>query len=260
MKTTILMGLIGLTALFAYAEDEDPTTTEPETPQPENPPAENPQAENSKQETPKTEKPATEKPAKPDAEKTTPKFVPKLKKAPAFQLPGIDGKVYELKGFKGKWVVLEWSNYGCPFVVAHYKSGNMPKLQKDYMAKGVVWLTMCSTSKAHKDYRSPGALAKSNATYGATPTATLLDAVGGVGTVYKAKTTPHVYVINPKGEIVYQGAIDNYRETREKDVAKRVSFLRQVLNAVLAGKPAPFGEKPPYGCSIKYARPRSMPR
>ena len=246
MKTTILMGLIGLTALFAFADDEDPAKPKPEQPQPEKP---------------KTEKPKTETPAKPDADKKKPAvFVPKLVKAPAFKLPGIDGKVYELSQYKGKWVVLEWSNYGCPFVVAHYKSGNMQKLQKDYMAKGVVWLTMCSTSKGHKDYRSPNALAKSNATYGATPTATLLDPTGGTGTLYKAKTTPHVYVINPKGEIVYQGAIDNYRETKEKDVTKRLSFLRQVLNAVLTGKPAPFAEKSPYGCSVKYARPRSMPR
>jgi hypothetical protein len=242
MKTTILMGLIGLTALFAYAEDEDPKGQTPEKPKTETP------------------KPKTEKPAKSEEKKPPTTNVPKVPKAAAFKLPGLDGKDYELKQYKGKWVVLEWSNYGCPFVVAHYTSGNIQKMQKDYMAKGVVWLTICSTAKAHKDYRSPKSLAKSNATYGATPTATLLDTLGHVGTIYKARTTPHMYVINPKGEVVYQGAIDNYRETKEKDVKKRLSFLRQVLNAALAGKPIPFSEKAPYGCSVKYARPRTMQR
>ena len=230
MKMTFLSALlVALMAVVAYAEDKAPEGKKPD-----------------------AEKKAPEKEA-PKKETNVPKPV----MAPAFKLKGIDGKDYTLEQFKGKLVVLEWSNYGCPFVVMHYKPGVMQKLQAEYTKKGVVWLTICSTAKAHKDFRSPQALATANKMYKAVPTATLMDANGHVGTKYKAKTTPHMYVIGKKGELLYQGAIDNFRETRNRDVTKNTSYLRQVLNAVLAGKPAPFKEKAPYGCSVKYARPRS---
>ena len=198
-------------------------------------------------------KPAEEKPAeeKPAEEKTEPEAkAPTYPKAPAFKAKGIDGKEYSLEQFKGKVVVLEWHDFNCPWVKRHYKQGVMQALQKKYTAKekGVVWLAVCSTRAKHVAYLKPEEIEAQRVTYKSTPTAMLMDTNGVIGQAYKAKTTPHMYVINKKGEVVYNGAIDNLRDTRNKDELKsNTSYVSEVLDAVLAGKTPKVKNNQPYG-------------
>lgn len=177
------------------------------------------------------------------------------KPAPAFELTGVNaqGKTekYKLDQFKGKWVVLEWSNPECPFVKKHYdKSGNLPKIQKNYTDKGVVWLGVLTgktakkseqeiTQHYYKDQKS--ALS-----------AILYDKDGKVGHAYEAKTTPHMYIIDPKGTLVYQGAIDDNSDTDVEVIAKSKNYVAENLDAVLAKKPIVTASTKSYGCSVKY--------
>ena len=173
--------------------------------------------------------------------------------APAFELVDVKGKVVKLSDFKGKHVVLEWTNPGCPFVLKHYGSQNMQALQQDAKAKDVVWLGISSTAPGHGDYLAPGALAAQYQAWGATPTALLMDVSGKVGRSYGARTTPHMYVIDPKGMLVYAGGIDDKRSANADDVRTAKNFVRAALADSLAGKPVATPTAPPYGCSIKYA-------
>ena len=171
--------------------------------------------------------------------------------APAFSLPGDDGKTHALADFKGKTVVLEWTNDGCPFVKKHY-AGNMQALQKDYTAKGVVWLSVISSApgkQGHVDAAGAKALSKSR---GAAPTAVLLDEKGTVGRLYDAKTTPHMYVIDAKGTLVYAGGIDSVASADAGDIAGATPYVKNALDEVLAGKPVTVATTKPYGCSVKY--------
>ena len=173
--------------------------------------------------------------------------------APAFELVDAKGRVVKLSDFKGKHVVLEWTNPGCPFVVKHYGSQNMQGLQKEARAKDVVWLSISSTAPGHADYLAPGALSAQYQVWGATPTALLMDDNGKVGRAYGARTTPHMYVVDPKGVLVYAGGIDDKRSASPEDVKTAQNFVRRALGESLAGKPVSTPSAAPYGCSIKYA-------
>jgi peroxiredoxin len=174
--------------------------------------------------------------------------------APDFTLTDVNGKAVKLSDFKGKHVVLEWTNPGCPFVVKHYGSNNMQTLQKDKTAKNVVWLSINSTAKGHGDYLAPPALtSKMVGEWKAAPSHLLMDESGKVGQSYQAKTTPHMYVIDPAGKLVFAGGIDDKRSANPADVKTAKNFVRAALDESMAGKPVSVATATPYGCSIKYA-------
>ncbi|KQP38089.1 thioredoxin family protein [Pseudorhodoferax sp. Leaf274] len=172
--------------------------------------------------------------------------------APAFTLTDTSGKTRTLAEFKGKTVVLEWTNPGCPFVRKHYDSANMPGLQKEFTGKDVVWLAVNSTEKAASDYLAPRALAGWIQGKSGAPTATLMDEEGTVGKAYGARTTPHMYIVNPQGTLVYAGGIDSIASARASDIQAATNYVRQGLNETLAGKPISQAQTQPYGCTIKY--------
>ena len=172
--------------------------------------------------------------------------------APEFSAPDTAGRLHRLSDFKGRYVVLEWTNPGCPFVRKHYESANMQGVQKDATARGVVWLAVDSTARDSADYRSPSELGRWMAEKGAAATATLMDEDGAIGKAYGARTTPHLYIVNPQGTLVYAGGIDSVASTRVADVRTATNYVRQGLNEALAGKPLTAATTRPYGCSIKY--------
>lgn len=172
--------------------------------------------------------------------------------APAFTLLDTSGKTRTLAEFKGKTVVLEWVNPGCPFVRKHYDSANLPGLQKEFTGKGVVWLAVNSTEKAASDYLAPTQLARWMQDKAGTPTATLMDEEGLVGKAYGARTTPHMYIVNAQGTLVYAGGIDSKASARASDIQSATNYVRQGLTEVQAGQPLSTPTAPPYGCSIKY--------
>ncbi|HEU4364774.1 MAG TPA: thioredoxin family protein [Candidatus Krumholzibacteria bacterium] len=175
------------------------------------------------------------------------------KPAPAFELPGIDGKSYKLSDCKGKYVVLEWNNFDCPFVKKHYGTDNMQALQKKYVEKGVVWLTICSSAPGKQGHFEPAALKTMTTDLKLAATAFLNDADGTVGKAYGAKTTPHMFVINPEGVLVYAGAIDDKPSTNPADVKGASNYVQASLDAAMEGKAIATRSTPPYGCSVKYA-------
>jgi len=172
--------------------------------------------------------------------------------APAFAAQDVSGKPVQLADFKGRVVVLEWVNPGCPFVQKHYNSGNIPATQKDATARGVVWLSVSSTAKDTGDWRAPAELQSWLKTRSAGATATLLDEDGKIGRSYGARTTPHLYVIDPQGKLVYAGAIDSKPSTSVADLKTATNYVRQALDEVLAGKAVSQPVTQSYGCSIKY--------
>ena len=171
--------------------------------------------------------------------------------APDFTATDALGKSHKLSDFKGKHVVLEWTNPGCPFVVKHY-GGNMQALQKEFTAKGVVWLSINSTAASAADYLPPAKLTAWKAEKKAAPTAMLVDESGKLGQLYSAKTTPHMYIINPQGLLVYAGAIDSVPSARVDDIKTATNYIRQGLNEALAGKAISTSSTRAYGCSVKY--------
>ena len=171
--------------------------------------------------------------------------------APAFKVTDLAGKPVSLADYKGKTVVLEWHNFGCPFVMKHYNSGNMQALQKKY-SSDVVWLAVNSTNKGHSDYTEPGALDKQLKGFGAAPAKYLMDEPGTMGLAYGAKTTPHMYIIDPAGKLVYNGAIDDKRSTNPADVKTSKNYVAVALEELKAGKPVSTASTAPYGCTIKY--------
>jgi len=174
-------------------------------------------------------------------------------KAPDFSLAGIDGKTYKLSDFKGKYVVLEWNNLDCPFVKKHYGSGNMQALQKKYTDKGVVWLTICSSAQGKQGYYEPAALQEMTKERKLSSTAYLRDADGTVGKEYGAKTTPSMFVVNPDGNLIYAGAIDDKPSTDPNDIPGANNYVAACLDASLAGKPVATHTTVSYGCSVKYS-------
>ncbi|MBK6555714.1 MAG: thioredoxin family protein [Comamonadaceae bacterium] len=171
--------------------------------------------------------------------------------APGFTLTDTAGKPVRLADFKGKTVVLEWNNPGCPFVRKHYQ-GNMQSLQKEAAAQGVVWLAINSTETASGDYLSPAQLARWMQDKQAAPTATLMDEDGVVGKAYGARVTPHMYIVNAQGVLVYAGGIDSIPSSRVDDIPKATPYIRQALGEIKAGKPLSVSTSQAYGCSVKY--------
>ncbi|MDB5048272.1 MAG: Peroxiredoxin [Fibrobacteres bacterium] len=172
--------------------------------------------------------------------------------APDFTLPDAAGKTHSLSQYRGKWVVLEWVNYDCPFVKKHYGSGNMQKLQKASRDKGAVWLSINSSAPGKQGHFEGQELAKRMADVKAQPDAYLLDPDGKVGLSYKAKTTPTMFVINPDGKVVYAGAIDDKPSTDQEDIPKATNYVQAALDAGLAGKPVATASTKSYGCGVKY--------
>ncbi|MBN8504350.1 MAG: thioredoxin family protein [Burkholderiales bacterium] len=173
--------------------------------------------------------------------------------APAFTVADTSGKAVNLADFKGKTVVLEWTNPGCPFVQKHYKPSNMQNTQRGATGDGVVWLTVSSTNPQAKDYKKPAELAAWMGEQKAAATHTLMDDDGKVGKAYGARTTPHLYVINPAGTLVYAGAIDSKPTGNPADIATATNYVNQALGELKAGKAISQPTSQPYGCSIKYA-------
>jgi peroxiredoxin len=171
--------------------------------------------------------------------------------APAFTVNDLGGKPVSLADLKGKTVVLEWINFGCPFVMKHYNSGNMQALQKKYGAD-VVWVAVNSTNAGHQDYAEPKQLSAQLKTFGAAPAKYLMDEPGTMGLAYGAKTTPHMYIIDPSGKVVYNGAIDDKPSTNVADVKGAKNYVAAALDELKAGKPVTLASTKPYGCSIKY--------
>jgi peroxiredoxin len=172
--------------------------------------------------------------------------------APAFTLTDSNGQSHNLSDFKGKFVVLEWLNHGCPFVLKHYESGNIQSLQKEYTGKDVVWLSIVSSAPGKQGHMSPEEANKTKAEKGSAATAVLIDEDGTVGKLYDAKVTPELYVINPDGVLVYMGAIDDKKSVDAADIAGAKNYVKQVLDEAMAGKPVSEPTITPYGCGIKY--------
>lgn len=173
--------------------------------------------------------------------------------APAFTLTDTAGRTVSLADFKGRHVVLEWINPGCPFVQKHYDSGNMQATQKGAIDRAVVWLAINSTATNSRDYMAPAALAGWMGNHRAPATATLMDADGKTGRAYGARTTPHMYVIDPQGKLIYAGAIDSRPTANPADIRVATNHVNQALADALAGRPVATPVTQPYGCTIKYA-------
>lgn len=172
--------------------------------------------------------------------------------APEFNLTDASGTSHKLSDFRGKLVVLEWLNHDCPFVKKQYSSGHMQKLQKKYTAQGVVWLSIISSAPGKPGHRTGPQASADSQDKNAAPTAVLLDPSGEVGQKYDAKTTPEMFVLSPDGKIIYSGAIDSIQSTNSADCDKATNYVREALDAALAGKPVPHPSTKPYGCSVKY--------
>lgn len=173
--------------------------------------------------------------------------------APDFTLTDTHGVVQSLSAFKGKVVVLEWINHGCPFVIKHYDSGNMQKTQKAAAADGAVWLSICSSARGKQGHMTPAEWNTASAAKSAVPLAVLLDEAGEVGKRYHATNTPQLFVINAAGLIVYSGAIDSIASAKADDVTKAQNYVLAALGDLKAGRPVATPVTKPYGCSVKYA-------
>ena len=171
--------------------------------------------------------------------------------APAFTATDLAGKPVNLADYKGRTVVLEWHNFGCPFVQKHYRSGNMQALQRKY-GSDVVWLAVNSTHKSSSDYTEPAKLSAELKGFNATPAHYLMDEPGALGMAYGAKTTPHMYIIDPAGKVAYNGAIDDKRSASVEDVKTARNYVAAALDEMKAGKPVSVASTTPYGCSVKY--------
>lgn len=174
------------------------------------------------------------------------------KAAPEFKAVDTYGKTHALSQYRGKWVVLEWVNHDCPYVRKHYNNNVMQALQKKYAGKGVVWLSIASSApgkQGHYSNEEANALTKEK---GAAPHALLVDASGTVGRMYDARTTPHMFVINPQGTLVYMGGIDDKPTSRAADLKGARPHVDIALQEAMAGKPVSVPTSQPYGCNVKY--------
>ncbi len=174
--------------------------------------------------------------------------------APDFTLTGTDGQQYTLSDLEGRYVVLEWLNFGCPYVGKHYDSGNMPRLQEQYTEQGVVWLSVVSSAPGTQGYYPPEEMNRQNEQHGGRQTAILMDPTGEVGLLYGAKTTPHMYVIDPEGTLRYKGGIDDRPTTDVADIEGATNYVVAALEAAMNGEEVEVKVASPYGCSVKYAR------
>jgi peroxiredoxin len=172
--------------------------------------------------------------------------------APDFSLTDSKGKTQSVSQYKGKYVVLEWFNPDCPFVKKHYGSGNMQKLQEEFTAKGVVWLTIDSSASGLEGNLTAEQAEKKIAEWKTKQTALVLDPDGKAGRTYGAKNTPHMFVINPEGKIIYEGAIDSKATPSPSDIPNSTNYVKAALEESLANKPVSTASTKPYGCSVKY--------
>jgi alkyl hydroperoxide reductase subunit AhpC len=172
--------------------------------------------------------------------------------APEFTASASNGKTIRLSDYRGKYVVLEWHNNGCPYVGKHYKSGNMQRLQKEWTDRGVVWFTVLSSAPGKQGYVTASEENEYLAKVKAAPTAALLDPGGEIGHLYDAKTSPQMVVINPEGVMIYSGAIDDKPTTDLEDVATATNYVTLALEEAMAGKQVQTPTTRPYGCSVKY--------
>ena len=173
--------------------------------------------------------------------------------APDFKGTDSNGVQHSLSEYHGKYVVLEWANKGCPYDQKHYLSGSMENLQKEWTAKGVIWLSVISSAPGTQGYVTPSEENTYIKSMHVASTAVLLDPTGTIGHLYEAKTTPHMFVIDPTGKLIYEGAIDNKPTTDQADLKGAQNYLNDALNAAMAGKPPAIQSTRPYGCSVKYA-------
>jgi hypothetical protein len=173
--------------------------------------------------------------------------------APNFSLQGADGKTHSLADYRGKFVVLEWTNPNCPFVRKFYGSGTMQNLQKEETAKGVAWLRINSGAPGHDGYQTPADVGSYVAQNNVAATASLVDPTGQVGHAYGARNTPQMFVIDPKGILIYAGGIDNRPSPDPADLAGATNYVTAALDEARAGQPVATPTAPPYGCSVKYA-------
>ena len=173
--------------------------------------------------------------------------------APDFTATDTNGKVHKLSEYQGKFVVLEWTNRGCPYTQKHYNSGNMQRLQREWTSRGVVWLTVISSAPGKQGYVTASEENAYLKQANAAPTAVLLDPAGTLGHLYDAKTTPHIFIINPKGALIYNGAIDDRPTTDVSDVNGAKNYVSIALEEATSGKPVSNPTSRPYGCSVKYA-------
>ena len=187
------------------------------------------------------------------AQNTSSKLATIGQAAPDFTLQGSDGKSHALSDFKGKFIVLEWTNPNCPFVHKFYDSGTMQKLQKEETAKGVAWVRINSGAVGHDGYQTVSALAAYIEKNNVAATASLLDPTGQVGHTYGARNTPQMFVIDPKGVLIYAGGIDNTPSSDSADIATAKNYVTAALDEAMAGKPVSTPTAPPSGCSVKYA-------
>jgi peroxiredoxin len=174
--------------------------------------------------------------------------------APNFTAVDSNGKNHNLSDFKGKTVVLEWTNHDCPFVKKHYETNNMQKLQKSATTQGVVWLSIISSAPGQQGFVNGAKANELTKSRNAAPTAVILDPDGKIGKLYGARTTPHMFVIAPNGNLAYMGAIDDKPSANKDDVATAKNFVAEALSAIKAGKPVAVATTQPYGCSVKYAK------
>ena len=173
--------------------------------------------------------------------------------APDFSGPDTHGKMQQLSAYKGKYVVLEWTNSDCPYTRKHYESGNMQALQKQWTAKGVVWISVISSAPGAEGYKTAAEENSYLVREHAAPTAVVLDAKGTIGHEYEAKTTPHMFVIDPGGKLIYAGAIDDHPTSDQADIQQSKNYVSEALTEAMAGQPIAQAYTRSYGCSVKYA-------
>jgi hypothetical protein len=169
-----------------------------------------------------------------------------------FTLTDIEGNTHSLSEFAGQVVVLEWLNHGCPFVVKFYSAGKMQSLQERWTGEGVIWLSINSTHPSHSNYLTPAAELTKASAVGSRATAILHDSDGAVGRAYGARTTPHMFVVDAEGNIVYNGAIDSVRSPNAADIPGATNYVDAALTALMAGEPIEVATSRPYGCSVKF--------
>jgi len=172
--------------------------------------------------------------------------------APDFSATDSKGKAHSVSEYKGKYVVLEWFNPECPFVKKHYGSGNMQKLQEEFTSKGVVWLSVDSSAPGKEGNLTAEEANQKMTEWKTKQTALLLDPDGKAGQAYGAKNTPHMFVINPEGKIIYEGAIDSKASANPADITGSTNYVKVALEESMSGKTVTTANTKPYGCSVKY--------
>lgn len=184
---------------------------------------------------------------------TTAGAAPKIgEPAPGFTGMDTSGKSHALSDFRGKPVVLEWTNHDCPYVRKHYSSGNMQQQQQAATGQGAVWLSIISSAPDKQGHVTPAQADALTAERNAAPSAVILDEKGEIGRLYGAKTTPHMYIIDADGKLAYMGGIDSIPSTNPADIAKATQYVPAALAQVMQGKPVTPSVTRPYGCSVKY--------